>query len=204
MPALTLDERQQRALCGLLQAATGADRPLPADVLLLVAELVPCERIAAVVAAGGAGPPDRARSAIALEPAAHELSLVLRTAARSVTRLRLDRAGTAFTPDDLAMLAMIAPALQRLMREHPAPRLSAPLTTQERRVLAEVASGRSNAEIAADLFVAPSTVRKHLEHAFRKLGVTSRFAAVAALEGRDLPDVDLWARADPVDEWTFA
>jgi DNA-binding CsgD family transcriptional regulator len=216
MPALTLDERQQRALRGLLEAAVAAHRPLPSDVLVLVCELIPCERIGAVVAAWGAGPPlavgpdrsssppDRARSPIALDPAAHELSLVLGTAARSVTRLRLDRTGAAFTERDRAMLAMIAPVLQRLMRGHPVPRLSASLTTQERRVLAQVAAGRSNAEIAADLFVAPSTVRKHLEHAFRKLGVTSRFAAVAALEGRDLPDVDLWAQMELVDEATFA
>ena len=31
--------------------------------------------------------------------------------------------------------------------------------------------------------VAPSTVRKHLEHSFRKLGVSNRLAAVKAYEG---------------------
>jgi Bacterial regulatory proteins, luxR family len=44
--------------------------------------------------------------------------------------------------------------------------------------------------------VAPSTVRKHLEHIFRKLGVTSRLAAVAALQGRDDPGLDLRERID--------
>ena len=68
------------------------------------------------------------------------------------------------------------------------------LTTQERRVLSHVAAGRSNAEIAEALFVAPSTVRKHLENVYRKLGVTSRGAAVARLQGRDLPDIDLHER----------
>ena len=41
----------------------------------------------------------------------------------------------------------------------------------------------SNAEIAARLFVSVCTVRKHLENAYRKLGVHNRMAAVVALGG---------------------
>ena len=44
-----------------------------------------------------------------------------------------------------------------------------------------VAAGLSNAAIAERLYVAPCTVRKHLEHAYRKLGVSNRYAAVHAL-----------------------
>jgi DNA-binding NarL/FixJ family response regulator len=95
---------------------------------------------------------------------------------------------------DLAMIQLITPALQRLLRERPTPRLPVSLTIQERRVLLDVAAGLSNAEIAADLFVASSTVRKHLENSFRKLGVGSRLAAVAAIQGSDLPDQDLRER----------
>ena len=79
------------------------------------------------------------------------------------------------------------PVFQRHLRQRATNPLPACLTVQERRVLLEVAAGLSNAEIAQALFIAPSTVRKHLEHAFRKLGVTNRLAAVVALEGRDLP-----------------
>jgi DNA-binding CsgD family transcriptional regulator len=57
-----------------------------------------------------------------------------------------------------------------------------------------VAAGRSNADIAERLCIAESTVRKHLEHSFRKLGVTGRLAAVAALQGRDEPGLDLRER----------
>ena len=50
-------------------------------------------------------------------------------------------------------------------------------------MLGLVATGMSNAEIAEQLVVAPCTVRKHLENAYRKLGVTNRLAAMNALEG---------------------
>ena len=47
--------------------------------------------------------------------------------------------------------------------------------------LALVAEGLTNAEIARRLWVAQSTVAKHLEQAYSKLGVHSRTAAVARL-----------------------
>lgn len=55
------------------------------------------------------------------------------------------------------------------------------LTPREDEVLSLVAEGLTNAEIARRLWVAPSTVAKHLEQAYRKLGVGSRTAAVARL-----------------------
>jgi DNA-binding CsgD family transcriptional regulator len=55
------------------------------------------------------------------------------------------------------------------------------LTPREREVLRLVAQGLTNAEIARKLWVAPSTVAKHLEQAYSKLGVHSRTAAVARL-----------------------
>lgn len=101
-----------------------------------------------------------------------------------VVQLALDRYTRPFSEADLALLRVISPALQRLMRSRPTPCLPDSLTLTERRVLQLVATGRSNSDIAADLFVSVATVRKHLEHAYRKLGVHSRMAAVAAFEGR--------------------
>lgn len=54
-----------------------------------------------------------------------------------------------------------------------------PLTPREVEVLHELAAGRSNQEIAHALFVAPGTVKAHLNHIFRKLEAASRLQAVA-------------------------
>lgn len=51
------------------------------------------------------------------------------------------------------------------------------LTRREAEVLTWVARGKSNAEIAAALFIAPGTVKKHLEHIYAKLGVRTRTEA---------------------------
>lgn len=58
------------------------------------------------------------------------------------------------------------------------------LTAREREIVQLVAEGKTNAEIAAELWVAPSTVKKHLEHVYEKLGVGRRTAAAALLQGR--------------------
>jgi len=58
--------------------------------------------------------------------------------------------------------------------------MSAPtlLTAREREILRQVAAGRTNLAIAHELQISPRTVAKHLEQAYRKLGVTNRAAAV--------------------------
>jgi LuxR family maltose regulon positive regulatory protein len=57
--------------------------------------------------------------------------------------------------------------------------LPEPLSERELEVLTIVAAGKSNLEIAGQLFVTVDTVKKHLTHIFRKLGVRSRTQAVA-------------------------
>lgn len=111
------------------------------------------------------------------------ITLGFRCGADHVVVLSIDRYRRPFSERDLAMLRMISPTLQRLMRTNPTIALPASLTITERRVLQLVATGRSNADIAADLYVSVATVRKHLEHAYRKLGVHNRMAAVVAFEG---------------------
>jgi DNA-binding CsgD family transcriptional regulator len=57
--------------------------------------------------------------------------------------------------------------------------LPAGLTAREAEVLSLVASGRTNKEIAAALYLSERTVARHLSNIFTKVGVTSRTAAAA-------------------------
>lgn len=63
------------------------------------------------------------------------------------------------------------------------------LTAREREILTWVARGKTNPEIAGILWIAPTTVRRHLEHAFAKLGVRTRTAAATRFLGvlEDVP-----------------
>jgi DNA-binding NarL/FixJ family response regulator len=82
--------------------------------------------------------------------------------------------------------ALLSPSLVRRLIEHhlagPAPGraddLVAGLTEREREVLVLVGRGRSNDEVAAELFVSRATVKSHVNHVFAKLGITSRVQAV--------------------------
>lgn len=56
----------------------------------------------------------------------------------------------------------------------------AALTAREREIVGLVAVGKTNAEIAAELWITPGTVKTHLEHVYGKLGVGRR-SAVRAL-----------------------
>jgi DNA-binding NarL/FixJ family response regulator len=95
--------------------------------------------------------------------------------------------------------SLLAPSVTRRVIEHfgtapaaePHPQLG-DLTEREREMVAWVATGRSNAEIAEELVVSPDTVRTHVSRAMVKLGARDRaqlvvFAIRSGLEppGRD-------------------
>jgi DNA-binding CsgD family transcriptional regulator len=61
------------------------------------------------------------------------------------------------------------------------------LTARERQVLDQVVLGKGNDAVALTLGIAPATVAKHLEHAYRKLGVQNRTAAAALLGSTRMP-----------------
>jgi DNA-binding NarL/FixJ family response regulator len=58
--------------------------------------------------------------------------------------------------------------------------LPAGLSKREVEVLRHLASGKTNQEIARDLFISEKTVHNHLSHVFRKLNVGNRTEATAA------------------------
>ena len=62
------------------------------------------------------------------------------------------------------------------------------LTEREIEVLALVATGRTNREIAAQLVISEKTVASHLSHIFTKLDLPSRAAATAYAYKHGLTD----------------
>ena len=83
--------------------------------------------------------------------------------------------------------ALLAPAVARRLIEEFVRRPSAAtvdpsaldgLTPRERDVLDRLARGRSNAEIAADLYIGEATVKSHVAHVLLKLGLRDRVQAV--------------------------
>lgn len=77
---------------------------------------------------------------------------------------------------------MAARALALLREPERAPRDGAGedfgLSAREREVLQQLAAGLDHQRIAANLFIAPATVRKHLENLYRKLEVDNKLRAV--------------------------
>lgn len=72
-----------------------------------------------------------------------------------------------------------APDLGSLDRLRTPPGLPGGLTAREAEVLACVATGRTNREVAAELVLSEKTVARHLSNIFNKLGLSSRTEAAA-------------------------
>ena len=82
---------------------------------------------------------------------------------------------------------VIAPAVLARMMAHfstrpPMPPQAPPgwadLSDREREILAMIGAGRSNSEIAAELFISMATVKTHVRHIFAKLDLRDRAQAV--------------------------
>jgi DNA-binding CsgD family transcriptional regulator len=123
-----------------------------------------------------------------------QMAFVLPAPGGHVLGVVLSRRHADFTDEEVAFVELARPHLTqayRNAREHTAllmrlGRASAVppmdlrahgLTRREAEVLRRVAAGRSNADVASDLSLSARTVQKHLENAYRKLGVRSRSEA---------------------------
>lgn len=80
--------------------------------------------------------------------------------------------GGAWLPPDLTRRV-----LNELSHPASAPALPDPLTDRERQVLKLLAQGRTNAEMAGEMFVSEVTIRTHISHIHDKLGVENRVQA---------------------------
>lgn len=82
---------------------------------------------------------------------------------------------------------VLSPAVaSRLVSAVRAPASAESLSAREREVLALVAKGTSNREIARELFISEATVKTHLTHVYGKLGAKDRAAAVATAYERGI------------------
>lgn len=72
-----------------------------------------------------------------------------------------------------------APELARVESLAPSPRDLHGLTERGLQVLRQLATGKTNHQIAAELVISDHTVRRHVQNIFAKLGVSSRAAATA-------------------------
>jgi DNA-binding NarL/FixJ family response regulator len=93
--------------------------------------------------------------------------------------------------------ALLSPAITkrvirqftRIARPEPPPAL-ADLTTREQDVFRLIALGRSNAEIARELYITEGTVKTHVTHVLQKLDLRDRVQAVVLAHQAGLVDAD--------------
>lgn len=108
-----------------------------------------------------------------------EMMLCLPSRPLHTVRLLLARGpGADFTERDRGLLALLRPHLDARFREWQRSRQPVPLTPRQRELLALVADGRTNGQIARRLGITEGTVRSHMDNVFQRLQVTSRAAAV--------------------------
>lgn len=129
------------------------------------AALAAAEEAAAGFEAAGF-PLDRGRALLVAGEALRRLGERRRAAQK------LDAAKAIFS--ELGAPLWLARTEKELRRARPRPRRDRDLTNAERRVAALVAAGRTNREVAAQLFTTVGTVEVHLTRIYRKVNVRSR------------------------------
>jgi ATP/maltotriose-dependent transcriptional regulator MalT len=119
----------------------------------------------------GEAPYERARARLLLARALFELG--------TADRARAEAAAARAAFLELDARGEMSAAERLLERGLPARDGANPLTRREREVLAFVAAGRTNREIASELVLSQHTVHRHMANILRKLGEPTRAAAAA-------------------------
>ena len=161
LPDVVLMDLRLPRLDGLAVTRAIVESGLPVRVLILTAYDAD-EQVTSAVAAGAMG-------YLCKDVPPAELVTAVRTVAAG---------GAVVAPLILArLLTRLAEALPAPATTAAAPALKT-LTEREREVLAHVAKGHSNAEIARALTVSETTVKTHVGHMLTKLGLRDRVQAV--------------------------
>jgi DNA-binding NarL/FixJ family response regulator len=156
-PDVVLMDLRMPVLDGIAATARIRDE-FPSIAVVVLTTYADDESIAGALAAG-------ARGYLTKDAGRTEIALALRAAA----------AGHAMF--DPAVAGRLADAMSRPPAPPPPDRLPDGLTQREAEVLAHLARGRTNAEIAATLFVAETTIKTHINNAFAKIGARNRTEA---------------------------
>lgn len=136
------------------------------------------------------------RNYVALD---HVMTAVVPSPAGVEARIMFFRRDRDFDDRDRTMLALLQPHLTTAHRRATERREGvAALTPRQQAIMHLVARGLSNEEIAQQLVLSPGTVRKHLDNAFRQLGVSSRAAAVARAFPEGVPPYPNSIRIHPL------
>jgi DNA-binding CsgD family transcriptional regulator len=116
----------------------------------------------------------------------HQLNLALHSSGRHLIGVGLSRTGRDFTDEELSVAELLRVELGRIVaaRHGPPPETfeAYGLTAREAEVLS-LAASRTSAQVAGLLSISERTVEKHLEHAYGRLGVSSRDEALALVRG---------------------
>jgi LuxR family maltose regulon positive regulatory protein len=99
-----------------------------------------------------------------------------------MARLLYDAAARGLAPEYAGRLLAAFPDIGPAQPKRPPDDMVEPLTARELEVLGLIAEGRSNREIAAELYVSVNTVKVHCSNIYGKLGVKSRTQATAKAE----------------------
>lgn len=75
-------------------------------------------------------------------------------------------------------VSLTSEALQEVLQRHLEPAPEVALSDRELEIVRLLAAGRSNKDIATELFLSPNTVRNHVQRISKKLGAHSRLETV--------------------------
>ena len=132
-------------------------------------------------------PPSRARSPAARSPPRATRHVPWRSSSAPRTSSSAATRSASATPASASCAGSGGAVATGARRPSATARSSAALTERELQIARLVVDRRTNAEIAAELYLSTKTVETHLRNLFHKLGVSSRVEVARVVERADAP-----------------